>query len=183
MGITGPSLRDAIAKKLGAAASGSLLRTITARTADMAERLAFMQFGRGTDPYGQAWARAKQGGGHTLVKTGALANSFVTKAISGGKGFVLSNLERYAFPLHYGWGTEDHLRRIVAAGRRAASLFATDEKRGKRALGRVDRRTKKFEALTSRAPARRILPVGDDAGEWEAPLAKEIQSTVAEALK
>lgn len=183
MGISGPSLRDALAKKLGAAASGALLRTITARTADVTERLAFMQFGRGTDPYGQAWARAKQGGGHTLVKTSALANSFVTKALSAGKGFVLSALERYAFPLHYGWGTEDHLRRIVAAGKRAASLFETDEKRGKRALGRVDRRMKKFEALTSRAPARRLMPVGDDAGEWEAPLAKEIQAAVAEALR
>lgn len=182
MPMSGPRLHDALKRALGRAASGRLVEDIAKRAADVTERLAFGQFGRGVDPYGHPWARAKHHAGAPLVRTGALANSFVTK-LRGFKGFVLTATERYAFPLHFGWGTAEQLRRIVAAGRRAAELARLDEKKGKRALARVDRRMKKFDALTSRAPARRLMPEGDDAGEWEKPIADEITTTVAEALR
>lgn len=181
MGMRGPSLKAALTKALSSFASGQVAKRVAKSVAARAHALALEQFASGVDAYGEAWAAKKNGQRATLVKSGELANSFVASV----KNLAISLVThaRHAYPLNFGWGNDTNYAKILDYEQRGKDLLvAGDEKGGKKIVRRAARRFSKFAALTSRAPARKLLPNPGEAGRWEEPLQDEANAVVEEAL-
>lgn len=186
MGMTGGGSRrlEAMARALGRAADGEIAVRAGDRMAKRAVQLAEEGFSKGQDPYGNAWEPVKRGSGHPLFKSGNLYNS-ATGVSNGGKSIEVKFSAKYAYPLHYGWGTAAHAARLQASFEKAQVSMALGEKGAKRKLGRATRRANAFLSLSSRSPGRALLPkeAGKGVGTWERPLREETEAAAKEVMR